>query len=89
MQLTSKRIEVSDALECVEYFYRENMTDGLPVVPPTEQRVQQFLDAARCHPTPRLLWWPKERVSSPLRSLRSTPSWRDACPSTCRSSWRR
>jgi len=32
-------------LECVEYFYRENMTDGLLVVPPTEQRVQQFLDA--------------------------------------------
>jgi len=45
MGFTSDRIEVSDALECVEYFYRENMTDGLPVVPPTEQRVQQFLEA--------------------------------------------
>lgn len=50
MQLTSPRIEVSDALECVEYFYRENMTDGLPVVPPTEQRVQQFLDYAGLAP---------------------------------------
>lgn len=30
MQLTSKRIEVPDALECIEHFYRENLTDGLP-----------------------------------------------------------
>lgn len=45
MPLTSKRIEVVDALDCIEHFYRENMTDGLPVVPPTPERVQQFLDA--------------------------------------------
>jgi hypothetical protein len=54
MQLTSKRIEVSDALECVEYFYRENMTDGLPVVPPTEARVRQFLDAVALSPDARI-----------------------------------
>ncbi|MCC6531241.1 MAG: hypothetical protein IT531_01715 [Burkholderiales bacterium] len=50
MQLTSNRIEVSDAIECVEHFYRENMTDGLPVVPPTEQRVRQFLEAVALAP---------------------------------------
>ena len=50
MQLTSNRIEVSDALECIEYCYRENMTDGLPVVPPTEQRVQQFIAAVALSP---------------------------------------
>ena len=50
MQLASKRIEVADALECIEYCYRENMTDGLPVVPPTEQRVQQFIDAVALPP---------------------------------------
>jgi hypothetical protein len=44
MRLTSDRIEVSDALEAVEYLYRENMTDGLPVVPPTAPRVAEFLD---------------------------------------------
>jgi hypothetical protein len=50
MPLVSSRIEVHDALECIEHFYRENMTDGLPVVPPTEQRVQQFLDVAGLAP---------------------------------------
>src|ERR1044071_4111767 len=50
MQLTSKRIEVEDALECIEYCYRENMTDGLPVVPPTEKRVQQFVTASGLAP---------------------------------------
>ena len=50
MQLTSKRIEVADALECIEHFYRENMTDGLPVVPPTEERVQQFIAAVNMQP---------------------------------------
>src|SRR6266478_2679219 len=54
VQLTSKRIELSDALEFIEYFYRENMTDGLPVVPPTEQRVQQFLDAVALSPDARV-----------------------------------
>ena len=54
MRLTSKRIEVADALECAEYFYRENMTDGLPVLPPTEQRVQQFLDAVALSPDTRI-----------------------------------
>lgn len=44
MPLTSDRIEVADPLEAIEYFYRENMTDGLPVVPPTEARVQEFVD---------------------------------------------
>src|SRR5580765_4916485 len=54
MQLTSKRIEVADALECIEHCYRENMTDGLPVVPPTEQRVQQFIDAVALSPDTKL-----------------------------------
>jgi hypothetical protein len=47
MPCTSTRIEVSDPLEAVEYFYRENLTDGLPVVPPTEKRVDEFLDYLR------------------------------------------
>ena len=50
MQLTSPRIEVVDAIECVEHFYRENMTDGLPIVPPTELRVRQFIDAVGLAP---------------------------------------
>ena len=54
MKLTSERIEVSGALDFVEHFYRENMTAGLPVVPPTEPRVQQFLDAVALPPDTRI-----------------------------------
>src|SRR5215813_507234 len=46
MSLTSNRIVVADAWAGIEYCYRENLTDGLPVVPPTEELVQSFLDAA-------------------------------------------
>src|SRR5262249_26478144 len=54
MQLTSKRIELSDVLDFVEYFYRENLTDGLPVVPPTEDRVREFLDAVALLPDAKI-----------------------------------
>ena len=37
---------VSDAVEVIEHFYREGMTDGLPVVPPTPESVERFLEAA-------------------------------------------
>lgn len=50
MKLTSARIEVSDAAECIEYFYRENMTAGLPIVPPTEHLVEQFVRASGLSP---------------------------------------
>jgi hypothetical protein len=32
-----------DPLEAIEYCYRQGWTDGLPVVPPTEERVAAFL----------------------------------------------
>lgn len=54
MQLTSNRIEVSDAIECIEYFYRENMTDGLPIVPPTQDRVSEFIQATGLAPETRI-----------------------------------
>ena len=37
---------VSDAVEVIEHFYREGLTDGLPVVPPTSESVERFLEAA-------------------------------------------
>lgn len=39
-------LEVSDAAEANELFQRNGWTDGLPVVPPTEDAVARFLDAA-------------------------------------------
>jgi len=43
MTVTSDRIEVADAFEAIEYMLEHNMTDGLPVVPPTPERVAEFL----------------------------------------------
>jgi len=38
--------EVADAVEANELFQRNGWTDGLPVIPPTEDAVARFLDAA-------------------------------------------
>ncbi len=48
--LSSAIHEVADAFEANEYFQRSGWTDGLPVVPPTEERVWNFLAAAGLAP---------------------------------------
>src|SRR5215467_882137 len=46
--LQSERIEVDDDLWAVNAFFEEKgWTDGLPVIPPTEQRVEQMLAAVK------------------------------------------
>jgi hypothetical protein len=49
-ELTSVRHEVPDTLEAIEYCYRQGWTDGLPVVPPTQELVHDFLAAAGLEP---------------------------------------
>ena len=50
--LTSKGMEVTGTLDdAVEYCYEQGWTDGLPVVPPTEEKVLRFLEAAGRHPS--------------------------------------
>ncbi len=39
-----------DYFEAVEYYFQQGLTDGLPVVPPTPDRLAQFLDAATLSP---------------------------------------
>jgi hypothetical protein len=41
--LASRRIEVADAEDDMEMMYTRGWTDGLPVVPPTEERVLRML----------------------------------------------
>ena len=41
--LASSSWEVADAFEANELYQREGLTDGLPVVPPTEVLVRRFL----------------------------------------------
>ncbi len=43
-ELVSKRLELPDSIEEVtEYYYQRGWTDGLPIVPPTEDRVTKML----------------------------------------------
>src|SRR3954468_15958849 len=45
--LASASHEVEDAFEANELYQRNGWTDGLPIVPPTEDAVARFLDAAK------------------------------------------
>lgn len=49
-KLASKRFEARDALEAIEMYYEKGWTDGLPVVPPTEDRILAFLEACGRRP---------------------------------------
>ena len=44
-QLTSKRVQVPDTVDLVEFCFQQGWSDGLPVVPPTVDRVQTMLEA--------------------------------------------
>ena len=44
--LTSRKLEFEDAVEAVEFYLEQGWTDGLPVVPPTVERVSRFLEHA-------------------------------------------
>ncbi len=48
--LQSTRFDVADALEANDLFQRNGWTDGLPIVPPTEERVHAALAAAGLTP---------------------------------------
>jgi len=48
--LASSSWEVGDAFEANELYQREGLTDGLPVVPPTEGLVRRFLEAVGLAP---------------------------------------
>ena len=48
--LTSKRHRVEEAADAIEFCFQQGWTDGLPVVPPTTERVGALLEAARLDP---------------------------------------
>ncbi len=49
--LTSRRVDVADAEDEFEAMFDRGWTDGLPVVPPTEQRVMRMLTGTTRQPT--------------------------------------
>jgi hypothetical protein len=48
--LVSQKIECDSLDHAIETFYRKGWTDGLPVIPPTEEKVLRFLGAAGLEP---------------------------------------
>lgn len=50
MELLSNQIHLDSADAAAEYYYRQGWTDGLPVIPPTPDRVKEMLKAADLFP---------------------------------------
>jgi len=51
LEFTSKIGEVEDSIAFQEFFFEKGWTDGLPVVPPTPERVSEFLQASGNKPS--------------------------------------
>jgi hypothetical protein len=63
MQLTSRRHTVSDLGGAIELCYTNGWTDGLPVVPPTAERIEAMLAAAGLAPGHELAFIENRQVS--------------------------
>jgi len=50
MNIQSNRIEFDSYEAAIEKIYENGWTDGLPVIPPTEERVEEFLEFLGCAP---------------------------------------
>lgn len=61
-RLSSRRWEVKDAFEATELFHAKGWTDGLPIIPPTEDRVSEMLDAAGLDPDQSVATFVERRV---------------------------
>ena len=48
--LQQQSIEVEDALAVQELFYQNEWTDGLPVVPPTKDKIESMLETVPMDP---------------------------------------
>ncbi len=50
-RLTSDLLEFDGASDVIEHYFRAGWTDGLPIVPPTPDKVRDFLDYAGLSPS--------------------------------------
>ena len=50
MSLHAEPITTKDAFEAIELFYEKGWTDGLPIIPPTEDRIQAMLSTVAMEP---------------------------------------
>src|SRR5499427_5104356 len=62
-ELTSQRYEVKDMAEAIELYYAKGWTDGLPVVPPTENSIWGMLESAGLEPEAEITFIENRQVS--------------------------
>jgi hypothetical protein len=63
LDLKSRQFEVSDTVEAIELYYAKGWTDGLPVIPPTEEAIRAMLDAAGLEPDTEITFIEHRQVS--------------------------
>ena len=63
MELKARRHTVQDIGSAIDLCYTNGWTDGLPVVPPTAERVTAMLDAAGLEPTHQLAFIENRQIS--------------------------
>ena len=61
--LTSRRHRAADDAEAIELCFARGWTDGLPVIPPTPERVARMLEAARLEPAREITYIAHRAVS--------------------------
>ena len=61
--LTSQRHKVADLADAMELCFSRGWTDGLPVIPPTEDRVRSMLEAVRLEPSHQVAFLSQRAVS--------------------------
>ena len=62
-ELRSDQYEVSDTVEAIEFYYDKGWTDGLPVIPPTEESIRSMLDASGLEPADEIAFIEHRHVS--------------------------
>jgi hypothetical protein len=63
VELTSRRHRATDEADAIELYFARGWTDGLPVVPPTPERVERMLRAVRLDPAHEITYIAHRAVS--------------------------
>jgi hypothetical protein len=84
--LTARHIEMASAEDEFESMFNRGWTDGLPVIPPTPERVLRMLSGTTRKPDDVVAIAPPDLVALTSKRSPSTRSWRAAYPSTCHGS---
>ena len=68
--LVSKKMKIVDSLEAVNnMFYERGWTDGLPIIPPTEERVRTMLSGCRRDPQEHVAVLPPKQAVATVEKI--------------------